>query len=315
MVSAICGAFFFYPLIMSGRKEPPILVVNKPRKRKRSTVVRTVNKRKTTARKDKKPVRKSKFPRLRLWLGRLLMAIVVLGAVAVFYTWFIEPYAYRWRFYDITNLGDDALRRRYSVHGFDVSHHQGNIDWGEIRRAVDQTDTPIRFVFIKATEGGDFVDKRFAKNFKQAREYGFLRGAYHFYQPSTAPELQAANFVSQVELVSGDLPPVLDIEVKPVDVAKLRADLLIWLRRIKEFYGAKPIIYTSYKYKMDYLSGKEFDEYPFWIAHYYTDSVRYEGMWHFWQHSDMGKLPGIRKNVDLNVFNGTLRELQELLVP
>ncbi|MBW2706938.1 MAG: lysozyme, partial [Deltaproteobacteria bacterium] len=39
----------------------------------------------------------------------------------------------------------------------DVSHHQGKIDWQKLRRAG------IDFAYIKATEGGDFRDPRFAE--------------------------------------------------------------------------------------------------------------------------------------------------------
>ena len=44
------------------------------------------------------------------------------------------------------------------------------------------TPFPIRFVFLKASEGGDFSDTTFVHNFDLARQYGFIRGAYHFYE-------------------------------------------------------------------------------------------------------------------------------------
>ena len=74
-------------------------------------------------------------------------------------------------------------------------------------------------------------------------------------------------------------------------------------------------LYTSYKFKERYLSDSIFNTYPYWIAHYYVDSVRYKGTWHFWQHTDVGKVPGIKGSVDLNVFNGTLEELMRLTLP
>ena len=84
------------------------------------------------------------------------------------------------------------------------------------------------------------------------------------------------------------------------------------LDRVEAHYGVKPILYTSYKFKKRYLSDSIFNAYPYWIAHYYVDSVRYEGKWHFWQHTDVGTVPGIEEEVDLNVFNGTMEELLEL---
>jgi lysozyme len=76
----------------------------------------------------------------------------------------------------------------------------------------------------------------------------------------------------------------------------------------------KPIIYASYKFKTKYLNDSVFDSYSYWIAHYYVDSVRYQGEWKFWQHTDVGTLPGIDEKVDLNIFNGSSSELKELLL-
>ena len=121
-------------------------------------------------------------------------------------------------------------------------------------------------------------------------------------------------FIRSVKLRTGDLPPVLDIETRPKDVGKLRRDLKIWLDRIERHYGVKPILYTSYKFKTRYLNDSVFNSYPYWIAHYYVDSVAYEGEWKFWQHTDVGTLPGIDRQVDLNVFNGTMEEMNELRI-
>ena len=167
---------------------------------------------------------------------------------------------------------------------------------------------------MKATEGGDFKDKAFDDNFREAGEHRFIRGAYHFYNPNTDPVKQADFYIKNVELRAGDLPPVLDIEKKPKDVDKLKGDLKIWLNRIERHYKVKPILYTSYKFKNKYLNDSVFNTYPYWIAHYYVDSVRYEGQWRFWQHTDVGTLPGIKKQVDLNVFNGTMTELMEMTI-
>ena len=44
-------------------------------------------------------------------------------------------------------------RERFPIQGIDVSAHQGEIDWAKIDR------TSVNFVFMKATEGGDFRDR------------------------------------------------------------------------------------------------------------------------------------------------------------
>lgn len=54
-----------------------------------------------------------------------------------------------------------------------------------------------------------------------------------------------------------------------------------------------------------------FNEYPWWVAHYYQRRPDNDGIaWRFWQHSDRGQVDGINGPVDFNVFNGTVEELQ-----
>ena len=239
----------------------------------------------------------------------IFTAIGAVALLAFFYYFFIRPYSYRWKpCYGYKGYGV-CLPVNYKVHGIDVSHHQGEIDW-EAVKATDNQEYPIRFVFMKATEGGDYKDKRFDENFRQAREVGLVRGAYHFYNPNSDPIRQADFFISQVKLERGDLAPVLDIERKPRGKAQLQADLVKFLNRLELHYGVKPIIYTSYKYMTRYLDTPEFAQYPLWIAHYYVDTLSYEGAWQFWQHTDYGTVPGIDESVDLNVFNGSFDGLQ-----
>lgn len=229
--------------------------------------------------------------------------------VIFFYNFYIRPYSYRWKPCYGAKAYGVCLPLNFKVHGIDVSHYQGDIDW-EAVKATEKQEFPIRFAFMKATEGGDHKDKRFDENFLGAANAGITRGAYHFYNPNTDPIRQADFFISQVKLKKGDLAPVLDIERKPRDVAQLQGDLLKFLQRLEQHYGVKPIIYTSYKYKLRYLNTPEFATYPFWIAHYYVSELSYEGAWQFWQHTDFGAVPGIEDNVDLNVFNGSLNDLQ-----
>ncbi len=62
------------------------------------------------------------------------------------------------------------------------------------------------------------------------------------------------------------------------------------------------------------LNDSIFNSYPYWIAHYYVDSVEYKGKWRFWQHTDVGTVPGVEESVDLNIFNGTIEELKAMTI-
>ena len=72
-----------------------------------------------------------------------------------------------------------SLPQGYDIHGIDVSHYQGNIDWELLRNRATIDECPIQFVMIKATEGSNIVDPKFAHNFAKAHEFGFTCGAYH----------------------------------------------------------------------------------------------------------------------------------------
>lgn len=246
------------------------------------------------------------------WMRHLLTVGIILAFSAGFYYFCIRPYAYRWRPCHGKKSYGVCMPLRYEVHGIDISHYQGLIDWE--RLALNkETEFPIHFVFLKATEGGTLGDETFTQNFGQARRHGFIRGAYHYFIPGTDAHKQADFFIRTVQLAKGDLPPVLDIEtLGRKSPQALRAAAKTWLQRVESHYGIKPILYTSYKFKERYLNDSILDTYPYWIAHYYVDSVRYAGKWHFWQHTDAGVVPGIKEEVDLNVFNGTLEQLQAL---
>lgn len=233
--------------------------------------------------------------------------VVAVGYIVCCYFFFYRPYMHRY--------GHEVRYELPQVHGVDVSHHQGTIDWPRLSRALYKEDS-IRFVFMKATEGGDFVDTLFPHNFSAAREQGLLRGAYHFFLPEVPADLQAANFISRVQLMPGDLPPVLDVEVvgKGGSV-QLQQGVHAWLSQVERHYGVKPIIYASYKFKMRYLNDSLFNTYPYWMAHYYVPEPEYEGEWKFWQHTDLGELDGVKGDVDLNIFNGTMDELRRMTIP
>ncbi len=260
-----------------------------------------MGKRQTTRRKRKKVIRL-------LWLGGLFIAVLY---VVGFYHFFVSPTGFRWR----ALYGDAKYPEGFEIHGIDISHYQGDIDWAKLRTGRIK-GCPVRFVMIKATEGSSKTDEKFKENFAEAREYGFIRGAYHFWSLKSSPVTQADFFMENVQLESGDLPPVLDIEKKAdgQSTEDFQADVLTWLRLAEERYGVKPIIYTFYKFKEKYLSAPVFDDYPYWIAHYYVGEVDYQGEWKFWQHTDVGRLPGIDGYVDFDVYNGSFYDLKKLCI-
>ncbi|HEY0611605.1 MAG TPA: glycoside hydrolase family 25 protein [Chitinophaga sp.] len=203
----------------------------------------------------------------------------------------------------------------YSMHGIDVSKFQRDINWEAVKQMqVDKIR--ISFTFIKATEGITRQDAAFKRNWQKAGKAGLVRGAYHFFYSTRDPIKQAINFRNVVQLESGDLPPVLDIEMhNNQPAAVIRSTAKIWLEEMEKAYGIKPIIYTNLKFYNTYL-GDEFNEYPLWIAHYYQkERPRVNRDWLFWQHSDIGRVNGIKTIVDFNVFRGDSAALMKLCLP
>ncbi|MCO6460264.1 MAG: glycoside hydrolase family 25 protein [Saprospiraceae bacterium] len=208
-----------------------------------------------------------------------------------------------------------SLPTFYDIHGIDVSVHQGLLNW-KILKETQADNVKFDFAFIKATEGRTMKDRYFNHNWRQAKKYDFIRGAYHYLLPNKSGKDQADFFLKTVELEEGDLVPVCDIEITAgMDKATIEKNLQEWLDTIEEVVGKKPIIYTSKKFYESYLSDK-FSDYPLWIAHYYVSGLDLEdnSRWIFWQHNDRGKVKGIAKRLDFNVFNGTMDELNLLRI-
>ena len=244
-----------------------------------------------------------------LW-GGLIVLLVFVGYN--FYHHYLEPKSRLPQMVDTVHYPDGEVR------GIDISHYQNEIDWHILRDAIIK-DVPIRFVFIKATEGTDRFDPYFNLYFAQARRNELTRGAYHFFSTKSSGKKQAEYFCRMVQLEPGDLPPVLDVEIEVDKLSgysreKLRREVLAWLQYAEKYYGVPPILYASSAYKQHYLNGADFERYPFWIAHYYVKNPTYKGSWAFWQHTDQGRVEGIKGKVDIDVFNGTAEDFAQLLI-
>lgn len=208
-----------------------------------------------------------------------------------------------------------SMPLKYEVHGIDVSHHNGEINWKKVKKMRFEENLKIEFAFLKATEGITHADRQFERNWEHARKLGMKRGAYHFYIAWREPVGQARNFINSVKLEKGDFVPVLDIEqnsLKPDE--QIIREIGVWLEMVENHYGAKPIIYTNPNFYKKFIKGN-FDEYPLWIADYSKESLKGYGskLW-FWQHNKNGWVEGIKGTVDFNVFLGNKAELEGLCI-
>jgi len=199
------------------------------------------------------------------------------------------------------------------VYGIDISRHQGVINWELVKETRFGGYHTLDFVYIKATESNYWKDKYFKDNWKQAKEFGFLRGAYHFFDPHESASSQMNHFFSEVKLEIGDMPPVLDVEQQSrITVKEYRQLVLECLQKMEKHYKMKPILYVNQQFYDTYFSSIEFESYPIWIARLSKNRPQLSN-WVFWQFSHSAIIPGVDEYVDLNVFNGSEIDLKILL--
>jgi len=277
---------------------------------------------KKTAKNIHKSRRKNYFLRRKIVL--LILVIVLIGtglylkqSFSYYYALYFNKFAHK----KLKNSESETIRIQKIIsnnldktYGFDISHYQNkeDIKWDSL--SIGNKTIPLEFVVMRATMGNRNADKNFDEFWSSAKEHNLIRGAYHFYRADEDPVIQANNFLDNVKLESGDLPPVLDIEKIPKSKSKekLIEDLKVWCKIVEETYGEKPIIYTYYHYYKDFLKG-EFEGYPIWLANYNdVPEPSPEDQWDFWQFTENGIVYGINSKIDLNIYNGGVWSLKSL---
>ncbi len=208
------------------------------------------------------------------------------------------------------NYPDD---KEFPVRGIDVSHHQGKIDWKKLARQ------DIRFAYIKATEGEDFLDEDFKHNWNAAKDAGILPGAYHYFTLCKTGYEQANNFLSRIGTPSSrSLPPAVDLEfggnckARPTP-EELHKELTVFINLVEQAWGCRVVLYSTSDFYAAYLQ-KDFQKNPLWIRDLYREPNKHHYReWQFWQYANRGKLDGIKGFVDLNVSRGDQKQFNSLL--
>jgi len=209
-----------------------------------------------------------------------------------------------------------------SILGIDVSHYQETIDWNLV-----ENDGKV-FAFAKATEGFTYDDPNFQTYMTNGINAGVIMGAYHFARPDNNSATDEANhFVSVAGDYIGDgfLPPVLDLEDPNANThldqlftaGELTTWVQTWLDRVEALTGVRPIIYLN-TYYAGFLNAS-LNTYGLWIAKPGTSPTEEPtdlGNWTDWlfkQYSWEGSVNGISGNVDLDVFNGTTTDFENMI--
>jgi lysozyme len=199
-----------------------------------------------------------------------------------------------------------ARARSLPIQGIDVARYQGAIDFAAVRASG------VRFVYMKGTEGKDYVDPAFRDNWRRARASGMAHGVYHFMAWCSTAAEQARWFIKNVPDDPTALPPVLDLEWNHQSSCKRKwskEDVLekvrVMLKAMEKHTGKMPIIYTDMTFHRDILEGEHFDN-AFWLRSTAAEPhERYHNRrWTFWQWTQTGTVRGVRTEVDRNAFYG-----------
>jgi GH25 family lysozyme M1 (1,4-beta-N-acetylmuramidase) len=201
-----------------------------------------------------------------------------------------------------------------TVPGIDVSYYQATIDWDRVAAAG------IEYAFIRVSDGLNFNDSKFQRNWDEAKRVGVRRAVYQYFRPHQSAIAQANLLLDRMgTLEPGDLPPVIDVESDSgLSKATVAARVKQWVDHVQEATGVRPIIYTGPYFWRDQVGGPSWaGDYPLWVAHYTNGCPLTPAPWSRWsfhQYTDRGHVDGVPGNVDRNHFNGTLADLDALTV-
>lgn len=209
------------------------------------------------------------------------------------------------------------------VYGLDLSFWQGNIRWDQLSLPCDEDgrvsgkipaprkQRPVQFAFIRVTKSDSLVDSLYQKNYSEAKKLGIPCGAYHFLTDTVSGKVQAEVFLSHVQFEPGDLPPVLDVEIDSREIVTKAKE---WLEIVEKKCGTKAIIYTNmHVYATWIKNDPSLNDHDLWLAKPRGEMPDVPNC-KFWQFTHDGHVWGIIDNVvDINLFNGTQKELQDYI--
>jgi len=237
------------------------------------------------------------------------------------------------------------------VDGIDVSHHQGTINWTAVKNdgidfafvkategvnfvdskfhtnmqgatAADVMIGPYHFCRIDSLNGVDFT------SYEPGYGDPFLPGT----DPYIDAVSEANDFLDEIQPYYDTglyLPPVADVEGLPDfgNASSEKAFISNWVQlfsdTINDALGTRPIIYTSKSGANSRYTPAVASSHELWLAWWkgtgtsnppvQSDTPLFDP-WQFWQWTASGSVSGVSGNVDRDVFDGTLAELNDVLI-
>ncbi len=181
----------------------------------------------------------------------------------------------------------------------DISHHQGDIDWDEFAKEVD-------LVIIRVQDGSTTIDTKYKEYVAEAKKRKIPFGHYAFTRFVSVADAEKE---AQDLYERGDKDAlfwVADVEVKTMD--DLASGTQAYINKLRQL-GAKKVgaYFAHHGFKpwgLDKVGGLDF----VWFPRYgKNDGKQYDKPDYpcdLWQYTSVGKVAGVKGNVDLNVLNG-----------
>lgn len=210
-----------------------------------------------------------------------------------------------------------------TLHGIDVSAHQGYINWAQVAASGQVDFAIIRSLCWDRNKGYYAIDPYFDYNVRTAKAYGINVGTYLYSYAFSESEMreEIEYFMNSAEIknlmrdgIYFDLPVYIDYE-DPL-IAENTGHLGIGARTNIVRYGMNLIdqysrsmygrlmkagFYTYYHFAQNVIDGSALQRegYEFWLARY-NSAHGWSPAPPIWQYSSSARIPGISTNVDVN---------------
>lgn len=200
-----------------------------------------------------------------------------------------------------------------ALQGIDVSDHQGEIDWEQV------ADAGYEFVFVRVgfrgygEEGTLNEDTMAIEYMKEAEKAGLEVGAYFFSQAINEEEAaEEARFAAEIIERSGvklELPLVYDPELAGGSAGRannlsreqVSNNALAFKKAAEKELSCKVALYANLFWENTYFDEEILNAFEIWYADYEeTPQTNCHFTW--WQYSETGTVPGIKGNMDLNLW-------------
>lgn len=189
--------------------------------------------------------------------------------------------------------------------GIDVSRWQENIDFERVKAAG------VEFVIMRMGINSDIdkdisMDTYFKQNIEGARNAGLKVGVY-IYSAATNPTVALEHAKWTIQALDGealDFPIAFDWEnwskfrKYEISIHDLDETFEAFAHELKS-NGYDTMLYSSKFYLENIWSNK--NKLPVWLAHY-TNETNYQGDYFLWQMSNVGRVDGIKGNVDIDIL-------------